>query len=564
MNFFKTLLIINIIILALIIPGFIILDKYLSSYSINAETVSYEQEFEDPERVNNKPDDAGLLDSVLDKTYKKLEIDNGCLPSDHKLQWEVIKDNKKVENYTRENPVFFGPASEYNEIDGVTTFRGNNYRNSASFGYADIYEEKLEKVWSVKIGYIDIWTGVGWNGQPSIVKWSDNLKSKMNLYKNKKEKADLKEVIYATLDGNIYFMDLDDGSFTRPQINVGAPLKGSVTVDPRGYPLLYSGQGIDEVNGQKVKIGFRIFSLIDQKLLYFINGLDKSAYRYWGAFDSTPLLHKESDTLFECGENGILYSIKLNTAFDSEKGTISIAPEEVKYRYTAAGKKRMGIENSIAIYKNYSYFVDNDGILQCVDLNTLSPVWVRYVNDDTDSTIALEPSGKSEVSLYTANEVDHQGVDGYCYVRKINALTGKLLWEKKYKCTYSENNGGALASPVIGKNDIENLVIYNIAKAYKTNGSKIIAFDKKTGEEVWVVDLEHYSWSSPVDVYTQEGKSYIIQSDSAGNMYLIEGKSGRILDKLPLGANIEGSPAVYDNMLVVGTRGQRIWGIRLK
>jgi len=25
-------------------------------------------------------------------------------------------------------------------------------------------------------------------------------------------------------------------------------------VDPRGYPLLYSGQGIDEVKGQKVSI----------------------------------------------------------------------------------------------------------------------------------------------------------------------------------------------------------------------------------------------------------------------------------------------------------------------
>lgn len=564
MRFFKALLITNLVIIALIIPGFILLDRHFSNSNANAETEWGEHEPEDTDGNNNKPDESGTSISIPKEVYAKLEIDSGCLPSDFKLKWEVIKGKEKVDDYRRQEPVVFGPASEYCEPDGITTFRGNNYRNSASFGYADILEEKLEKVWSIKIGYIDIWTGVGWNGQPSIIKWNDDIKSKMNLYKNKKNKADLKEVIYATLDGKIYFLDLDDGSYTRPQINIGAPLKGSVTVDPRGYPLLYSGQGIDEVNGKKVKIGFRIFSLIDQKLLYFINGIDQSAYRRWGAFDSTPLLHKESDTLFECGENGILYSIKLNTAFDSAKGTLSINPEEVKYRYSLAGKNRMGIENSIAIYKNYSYFVDNDGILQCVDLNTLSPVWVRNVSDDTDSTIAIEDLGKSEVSLYTANEVDHQGIDGYSYVRKINALTGKLLWEKKYKCTYAETNGGALASPVIGKNDIENLVIYNLAKAYKINGSKIIAFDKKTGEEVWVIDLENYSWSSPVDVYTKEGKSYIIQSDSAGYMYLIEGKSGKILDKLPVGANIEGSPAVFDNMLVVGTRGQKIWGIRLK
>ena len=67
-----------------------------------------------------------------------------------------------------------------------------------------------------------------------------------------------------------------------------------------------------------------------------------------------------------------------------------------------------------------------------------------------------------------------------------------------------------------------------------------------------------------MDIYTKDGKSYILQSDSAGYMYLIEGISGRILDKIPLEANIEGSPAVYDNMLVVGTRGQKIWGIKIK
>ncbi|WP_208985085.1 hypothetical protein [Maledivibacter halophilus] len=47
-------------------------------------------------------------------------------------------------------------------------------------------------------------------------------------------------------------------------------------------------------------------------------------------------------------------------------------------------------------------------------------------------------------------------------------------------------------------------------------------------------------------------------------MYLIEGSSGEILDKISLGSNVEGSPAVYENMIVVGTRGQRIYGIKIK
>jgi hypothetical protein len=36
------------------------------------------------------------------------------------------------------------------------------------------------------------------------------------------------------------------------------------------------------------------------------------------------------------------------------------------------------------------------------------------------------------------------------------------------------------------------------------------------------------------------------------------------LDKIPLQANIEGSPAIFEDMIVVGTRGQQIWGIKIK
>jgi hypothetical protein len=46
-------------------------------------------------------------------------------------------------------------------------------------------------------------------------------------------------------------------------------------------------------------------------------------------------------------------------------------------------------------------------------------------------------------------------------------------------------------------------------------------------------------------------------------MFLIEGKTGKIVDRISLEANIEASPAVYENMIVVGTRGQKIWGIRI-
>jgi len=76
--------------------------------------------------------------------------------------------------------------------------------------------------------------------------------------------------------------------------------------------------------------------------------------------------------------------------------------------------------------------------------------------------------------------------------------------------------------------------------------------------------MNNYAWSSPVAVYDEDGNAYIIQCDSAGNMALIDGKTGTELDKVSLGTNIEATPAVYGNTVVVGTRGQKIYGITIK
>ena len=54
-----------------------------------------------------------------------------------------------------------------------------------------------------------------------------------------------------------------------------------------------------------------------------------------------------------------------------------------------------------------------------------------------------------------------------------------------------------------------------------------------------------------------------MQGDSEGVLHLLEAKTGKHLDSISLGANIEASPAVVGDMLVVGTRGMQIFGVRL-
>jgi outer membrane protein assembly factor BamB len=91
----------------------------------------------------------------------------------------------------------------------------------------------------------------------------------------------------------------------------------------------------------------------------------------------------------------------------------------------------------------------------------------------------------------------------------------------------------------------------------------LACLNKQTGEVVW----EHesvYAWSSPVCVYNSDGSAVVIYCNAEGEVYMLNGESGEVLDTMEMGSNVEASPAVYKNRLVVGTRGCRIYGVELK
>lgn len=484
-----------------------------------------------------------------------LAVVDEALPELYRLRNSIIG---RRETHAIEMPAQDG----YAQVEGVLTFRGGPYRQNAAFGYASAPEKKLEVVWQKKIGALDNWSGVGWNGQPALVRWPFETKQIMNLYDDKKSKDDLIEVIYGTLDGKIYFLDLSDGTPTRDPIVVDFPIKGSVSVDPRGIPLLYSGQGISRLSNRSGSIGMRIFSLVDGKQLFMISGRDEDAVRNHGAFDSVPLVDAASDTLITPSENGLLYVYTLHTQYDPETGELSISPQRAAYKYYHS--KGIGTENSIAIYGHYGYFVDNGGLLQCLNLRTLTPVWARDVTDDTDATIALDSMENGEVLLFTGCEVDLQGPGGKAYLRCFNALSGELLWEYEEACEHDADlNGGVLGSPLVGQGQVSDLVFFHVAKI-KQGGGALIALDKQSGEVVWRQTFARFGWSSPVAIYDAEGEARLILGDSGGNLRLMDAASGEVLDTIKLSGNIEGSPAVFGDMLVVGTRGRVIYGVAIR
>lgn len=529
-------------------------------------------EMTDPEKLKSSWTEESTFDGA--KAFSDYIINN-TLPNGENMQSWIFRYNTPLKEYTvkKKNLINFGPSSEYSDIEGVTAFRGNNYRDNGSFGTRSVSEKKLEIVWGkTGLGAItahnSYWPGTGWTGQPLLVHWSEDVRKLMNINEQMKAK-DLVEVIYPALDGNIYFLDLETGKPTRDPIKVGYPIKGTAMVDPRGYPILYTGMGINENNGKFAEYKYRIINLIDQKELYTIFGRDEAAFRGWGANDSSALLDKNTDTLLNCGENGLVYKVKLNTKFDMITGKLSMAPQITKYRYRSPYSDEQGIENSPAIYKNFMYFNDNGGTLQCMDLNTMKPVWIYETGDDTDSSTVIEET-KEGVFLYTANEIDKRGNGGKnkyadCNIRKFNALTGELIWQKNYQCVYNYYiNGGALGTPVVGKDDISNMVIFNICFTGTNSDGTMVALDKKTGEEIWKKKLASYSWCSPLDFKSDDGKTYVVYSDFSGYMHLVDPVNGKTLDSVSLEGNVESSPAIYNDTIVVGSYAKKIFGIKIK
>ena len=474
---------------------------------------------------------------------------------------EIQINGAIIDEFVNPDEIFFGMPESYGVGAGITTFRGNNFRNNASFGYAEIEDEKLMEIYRINIGNLQHWTGVGWSGQPAIVKWDYEVQQMMNLYPEKRDKEDLIEVIQGAVDGNVYFFDLYDGVQTRPPLKYGEAIKGGISIDPRGYPILYIGQG-DQFY---YRTGFAIYSLLDCKELYFLTGHDPFSPRYWGLFDSNPLFDVSNDRMFLCGENGVIYNIKLNTEFNAEDGILSIAPEIYRYRYTSRinTARSLGMESSPSIFNHFLFVADSGGLVQCLDLMTYQPVWARDCTDDTDASIVLDWEEENMLlALYTGSQTDYQS---NAYLRKLNAENGELLWEHSYPClTDTSVSGGLLATPVTGKGDISDLVVFWVGKVTGRSGyGALVAFDKVSGEVVWENIMAAYGWSSPVALYTEDGRGYLIVCDAVGRMYLIRGRTGELLDTIHLGTNIEASPAAYGNFIVVGTRGQQIFGIRV-
>ena len=492
----------------------------------------------------------------------------------------VFKGGKTQSDYHRQDSYLAPNPDAYTFYEaGVFTFRGDNFRRNAAFGTVEVQDQALSVLWKSEIGSLrtaDSGTlyGVGWTGQPAIVKWTIQSRNMMNLYEDKKNTSALREVIFGAQDGKIYFLDLTDGSATRDPINVGFPLKGSVSLDTYGRPLLAVGQGISKLPNKTGDIGLHVYNLINGSRFFLLNGRQSDSQKQYstnGAFDGTALfLHRsesaKNDAMIVAGENGLLYTVDLNSDFKyptnedpTIQGALTLNRDVIYLRTKANAEEKVQtqvcVESSIAMYDKYVYMADAYGVVRCVDTDTMQTVWAIDCGDNTDAAVALDMEGDTGVSLYTGNTAySRLGSKNPVTIRKVNALTGEELWQYQIKCDYDKDQlSGCKASPVIGQHNIADLVIFTVSEV-SDGGSRVIAFNKDTGSVAWTFDMATAKTvSSPVAVYNEAGDAWLIQAEGNGVLHMLDARTGLEKTSLNLGGEIQGSPAVFRDILVIGT-----------
>ena len=377
------------------------------------------------------------------------------------------------------------------------------------------------------------WCGTGWTGEPAVF-----------------ERDGRTWVVFGAYDRAVHFVDANTGQDILPPFPTGDIIKGSVTIDPDGYPLVYTGS----------RDGYYRILAIDRPQATELWKLSAEAVQptKWNDdWDSSGLILK--DYLFEGGENSQFHIVKLNRATGGD-GLVTVAPQLVfntpgwDDELIGAVGDEVSIENSVAISGNTVYFSNSGGLVQGWDLTPLlngtglpTRTFRYWTGDDTDASVVVDELGM----LYGGSEWErHNGQAAQVgQMWKLNPAdpAKTLVWSQKDD---GEAKAGVFGTPGI----FGDLVIY------PTYTGRAVGVDRNTGAVRWEKRLTAPLMGSPVIV-----DGVWLQGDCDGNLHAYDVHDTTIdppeIWSVPLGSCIESTPAVWKGRIYVGTRGGFVYAL---
>jgi outer membrane protein assembly factor BamB len=436
-------------------------------------------------------------------------------------------------------------------FEGLTTFRGNATRTY--YGEGPVPRDP-EILWrfpesggmcseSSDEQGVRTWCGTGWTGQPNVVETED---------------GDV-EVRFGAYDRAVHILDGRTGKPLYEAFTTGDLIKGTVTSDPDGYPLLYTGSRDNYLRILALDRGDR------PQELWALNA-DSAPSPVWNNdWDGSPLVI--DDHLIEGGENSWFYVIDLNRDYD-RKGKVTVDPEirllEPGYDdqlFADLGDQEVSIESSVAFdpEREVAYFANSGGLVQGWDLSRVLDggkkghrVFRFWTGEDTDASVVIDEEG----SLYVASELERFNArsEEVGQLMKLDPSNRRdpVVWSLDLREPGPDGAGGLWATPGL----------WGDAVIAATNSGEILAVDRRTGKVGWELSLPPATWTSPVIV-----DDVLIVGDCAGVLHAYDLGADPLRGppserwSVELEGCIESTPAVWKGMVYVGSRGGAIYGI---
>jgi hypothetical protein len=433
----------------------------------------------------------------------------------------------------------------WGSVVGLTTFRGNPTRTY--YGTGPIGESP-----SVQWTYPDsgmcseatnfeettVWCGTGWTGQPIV--W---------------ERPDGKtEVIVGAFDRAIHFVDAETGEALRPSFMTGGHVKGSESLDPDGFPLLYSGS-----RDHKLRILALDGDEATEVWSLDAEDVDGTWHVDW---DSAPLII--DDIMYQGGENSWFFAYELNRGYDAD-GRVTVDPERLlampgyDSEFLDLTGPNVSIESSTAAYEDRVYFSNSGGRVVGLDVSNIRSgeapiVFDFWAGGDADATIVIDEEGMLYVSVNVKPwqvGAGHRTQANIDRTREIGQLIkldpytdgDPLVWSVDLAAAGGEDSG-TWATPALH----DGLLYTN------THLGSLIAVDAASGETVWEDGtVGWHSWSSPAVV-----DDTLVVATCSGDLrgYSLENpRAPRPTWTVSLGETcLESTPAIWNGTMYLGSR----------
>lgn len=482
-----------------------------------------------------------VLPTVLVGGLSYLAVNVGSF-SKSQTETATISKTEQIESVWHSADSVLKPYGD--AVKGILTFRGNPTRTYYGTGPLPLQTPQVrwaypEQGSMCSVSYLgdkgDTWCGMGWTGQPAVF-----------------ERDGRTLVAFGAFDKKVHLIDASTGKDVITPLLTGDIIKGSPTVDPDGYPLMYIGS---RDNNLRV-ISFDGDAL---KTLWSLNAYDVKPVLWDDDWDSSPVILK--DYMLTGGENGHFHVVKLNRSY-AKDGKVVVRPQLIanvqgwdQELLAVFPKPAVSIENSVAVYNNTVYFSNSAGLLQGWDLNPIEHgkppkrIYRLWLGDDTDASIVVDRDG----FLYVAveYEIGNKRSHSVGQILKIDPrIEGDsgIVWRHHVR---TKKPDGFWSTPALTTNHL-------IAT---TDSGDVLGIDINTGTIDWKIDYGNQPlWSSPNVV---DNTLLLATCDGMLDAYKLNGsnKPTKIWGLKAGQGCFEATAAVWKGRIYIGNRDGKLYGI---